>query len=132
MQEISKLRLGIDYGRKKVGLAKSDSFLAEPFRVVRGNSMEELVNNVWGIIEKFKFLEIVVGVSDGEIAAESRIFGKKLELKSGVKVMFFDETLTTNDAKELAIAAGIKRKKRKHLEDAYAATLILQNYLDSL
>ena len=130
MQEIH--RLGIDYGKVKVGLAVSTSFLAEPFRVVRGNSLEELVNNVTGIVEKFKFDEIVVGVSDGEIAREARIFGKKLGLKTGVEVKFIDETLTTHDAQRLAIESGMKRKKRKHLEDAFAATLILQNYLEGL
>ena len=94
--------------------------------------MEELVNNVAGIIEKLKIEEMVVGVADGEIAREARIFGKKLELVTNVPATFTDETLTTKDAQRLAIESGMKRKKRKHLEDAYAATLILQNYLDNL
>ena len=47
-----------------------------------------------------------------------------------VKIVLQDETLTTSDAQTLSREAGIKRIKRKSLEDAFAATLILQSYLD--
>jgi len=49
----------------------------------------------------------------------------------GGPVETFDETLSTYNAQRASIEAGMKRKKRKDMEDAYAATLILQGYLDS-
>ena len=49
----------------------------------------------------------------------------------GGPVETFDETLSTHDARRVSIEEGMKRKKRKGMEDAYAATIMLQGYLDS-
>ncbi|TEU02025.1 Holliday junction resolvase RuvX, partial [Candidatus Woesebacteria bacterium] len=83
------------------------------------------------IIKKEKVNKIVIGVSEGQIGEESKKFGEKLGKKVNLPVHFQDETLTTQDAQALSIIAGIKRKKRRALEDAYSAALILRNYLDS-
>ena len=65
------------------------------------------------------------------MAKESKGFGKRIEDELNVPVEYQDETLTTQDANKLAIEAGIGQGKRKRLGDAYAATLILQAYLDN-
>ena len=122
--------LGIDYGEKKIGLAFADSFLADPLEVIRADTDEQLLQKVGEVIRDKEIQKVVVGVSQGQIAQKAVEFGKSLEKMFGVQVVFEDETLTTNDAQELSIKAGIKRKKRKQMEDAYAAALILQNYLD--
>ena len=59
------------------------------------------------------------------------VFGKKLEEDINISVVFQDETLTTKEAQDLSQKAGIKRKKRRELEDAYSASLILQSYIDN-
>lgn len=125
--------LGIDYGRKKIGLAVGDNEanLAEPLEVVRFVSFEEALRRLAQIVKVEQVGQVVIGISEGEIAEESKEFGKKLEEKLRVSVTFQDETLTTQEAQELSIKAGIKRKKRKVMEDAYSAALILQTYLDS-
>jgi RNase H-fold protein (predicted Holliday junction resolvase) len=74
--------------------------------------------------------KIVLGISEGKMGEESREFGRKLEKKLKIPMIFQDETLTTHEAQKLSIEAGMKRKKRKTLEDAFSATLILQAYLD--
>ena len=66
----------------------------------------------------------------GKTAEETRNFADLLQNKLGIKVYFQDETLTTKDAQEMSISAGIGRKRRRRLEDAYSAALILQQYLD--
>jgi putative Holliday junction resolvase len=126
--------LGIDYGRKKVGLAIGDSRtgLVEPYKVVRVKSEKDVVGKAVRIAQKEQVEQIVLGISEGEIGKETKEFGKKLEERLEVPVVFQDETLTTYEAQELSIEAGIKRKKRKKLEDAYSATLILQAYIDCL
>ena len=124
--------LGIDYGKKKIGLAVSDGELAEPFKVIRVKTEEEGLDKVAKQLKELKVSKIVVGVSEGKMGEKSRNFGKKLREKLETPVVFQDETLTTHEAQELSIKAGIKRKKRKALEDAYAACLILQAYIDSL
>lgn len=128
--------LGIDYGRKKIGIAIADGPLAEPLEVIRFENEEDALEKVSSSFAKAsedkKVSKVVLGVAEGKMAEEQREFGKKLEKRLGIPVTFQDETLTTQEAQELSIKAGIKRKKRKGLEDAYSAALILQNYLEGL
>ena len=124
--------LAIDYGQKKVGVALATSRLAEPYKVIRFTSGEAFIKELGKIIEEEQIEELVVGVSEGEMGEESKNFGKKLKKEFNMPLHFQDETLTTQKAQELSFKAGIKRKKRKELEDAYSAALILEAYLDSI
>ena len=126
--------VGIDYGRKKIGLAIADmdSRLAEPLEVIRFENLDEALEKVAQVVQVEEVEKVVLGISEGKMAKETKEFGKKLEVKLKIAVEFQDETLTTHEAQELSIKAGIKRKKRKLMEDAYSAALILQGYLDSI
>jgi len=126
------ITLGIDFGLKKVGLALGYGSLAEPYQVIRELDTSKLVEQIKQIVEKERVEKIVVGISDGEIAIKARQFGLVLKENLEIPVEFFDETLTTQDAQRLAIEAGIKRSKRKNMEDAYAAAVMLQGYTDQL
>ncbi len=123
--------LAIDYGQKKVGVALATSPLAEPYKVIRFTSSKTLIKELETIIDEEQIERLVVGVSEGEMGKESRRFGNELKKEFELPLYFQDETLTTHKAQELSLEAGIKRKKRKELEDAYSAALILQAYLDS-
>jgi putative Holliday junction resolvase len=116
--------LGIDYGQKKVGLALGTQTLAEPYRVIRYQDKESLITTLKKIIKDEGIEKVIVGVSENKMAKESKEFAKIIG--AGI----FDETLTTHDAIKLSIQGGVKRKRRKEMEDAYAATIMLQNYLD--
>lgn len=123
--------LGIDYGKKKIGLAVSDGMISEPFRVIRYDSLEKLMKSLDHITRMEQVQEIVLGVSEGKMGKESKEFGKNLGKELKIPVVFQDETLSTHTAQELSIDANIKRKKRKEMEDAYSAAIILQNYIDT-
>lgn len=124
--------LGIDYGRSKVGLAVADGPLAEPIKVVRYKDVDSLVSEIKNLIEKEEIEKVVVGVSEGQMGEESRKFASAISNQQPtLDVTTFDETLTSQDAQSLSIQAGINRKKRHQMEDAYAATIMLQNYLDN-
>lgn len=110
--------LGIDYGRSKIGLAIAEGSLAEPWKVVKPGDVK-------GILEQEKFDKIVVGVSEGVMGEESKKFAEALSAET------FDETLSTQDAQRLSREAGINQKKRRGMEDAFAASIMLQNYLDT-
>lgn len=110
--------LGIDYGRRKIGLAIGVSGFSEPWKVVNFPEFKK-------ILETEKFDRLVVGVSEGKMAEESKKFAEDLG------AVTYDETLSTKDAIRLSIEAGIGRNRRKKMEDAYAASIMLQNYLDS-
>jgi putative holliday junction resolvase len=123
--------LAFDYGRKKIGVAVSSGSLADPLTVLRGDTPEILKNKALDIIRVEKPERIIVGLSERDIATEAESFGRELELLSRVKVSFVDETLSTYDAQQMAIAGGMSRKKRKEMEDAFSAAVILQRYLDA-
>lgn len=123
--------LAIDYGKKKIGLSLATSMIAQPYKVIRYDSEREVLEKIAKILQKEDVEEIVLGVSEGKMGKESRKFGEKLAAQFSLPVHFQDETLTTHEAQELSLKAGIKRKKRKQLEDAYSATLILQSYLEA-
>lgn len=117
--------LGIDYGRKKIGLAISEGKIASPFKVLRVINFEDAVEKTKRILKQEKADVVVVGISEGEMAKESKRFAGK------IGALVSDETLSTKDAQYLSITAGIGRKKRKNMEDAYAASVMLQRYIDS-
>ncbi len=124
--------LGIDYGKKKIGLALAEGPLAEPWKVIRFDDLSEAVRKIKTEIETEKPDRIIVGISEGAMAEETRKFLSAIcNQLPAIKFETFDETLTTQEAQKLAIEAGISRKKRKEMEDAYAASLMLQLYLDS-
>jgi len=117
--------LGIDYGRRKVGLAIADGPLAEPLQVIRYSDADVLKEKLNQIIKGEKIEKVIVGVSEGEMGKESENFAREIGAET------FDETLSTRDAQTLSREAGISRKKRRELEDAYAAAIMLQNWLDN-
>jgi len=123
--------LGIDWGGAKVGLALALGIVAEPYSVFRYESEGMLIEEIRKIIKKEEAGSVILGVSEGESEKLAREFGDKVSEALGVDVVFWDETLTTLEAREKAIEAGISRKRRKELEDAFAATVMLQSYLDS-
>jgi len=122
--------LSIDYGQRKIGIAFADSIIAEPYCVLRYQSEEVVIGKILEIIKSLSIEKVIVGVSEGISADNSRSFGKKLLTKINIDLEFVDETLTTKEAQKYSIEAGIKRIKRKKLEDAYAATIMLQWYLE--
>jgi len=124
--------LGIDYGRSKIGLAMSDGRLAEPYQVIRYKDFDKMIAHIGRIVEKQKIEKIVVGVSEGEMAMEINSFVQTIRLTlNPVPCEVQDETLSTHDAIEMSIASHMGRKKRKEMEDAFAAAIMLQNYIDS-
>ena len=122
--------ISFDYGLKKIGVAVSMGSLAEPLVVIRGENEKQMLEKALDIVESERPDKIIVGLPEGSVAHFAKTFGDELSLVSKIPVEFVDETLSTFDAKQLSIAAGMRRKKRHDLEDAFSAAVILQRYLD--
>lgn len=115
--------LGIDYGKRKIGLAISEAGLAEPLGIIRGKRQEQEIRR---ICQAQKIEKIVVGISEGKTAEKTQEFVANLRKTICLSVEFQDETLTSEDA--IAKMREIGRKIKD--EDAISAALILQAYLD--
>ncbi|MDD2523850.1 MAG: Holliday junction resolvase RuvX [Endomicrobiia bacterium] len=131
--------LGIDYGKKRIGLSLSDilGMMAQPFDVIESKGLNNNVDNILKIVKDNEVSCIVVGVpinmnsSEGEMANIAREFVEELKKKTDILVETIDERLTTVQADRVLIEeANISREKRKNLRDKIAATFILQTYLD--
>lgn len=124
--------LAIDYGERKMGFAigNTDSRMVEPYGVIRFKSWQEANRKIVDIVELECVDKIVIGISEGPIAKKIKSFADNLKGGLKIPVVFQDETLTSQEARSLAIEASIRRKKRRKLEDAYSAALILQSYFE--
>ena len=88
------------------------------------------------MIIEYEVSEIVLGLPKnmndtiGDRAELSLQFKDKLERRTGLPVVMWDERLTTVAADKVMMEAGIRREHRKEYVDKLAATFILQGYLD--
>lgn len=133
--------MGLDFGSKTVGVAISDSLLitAQGIEIIRRkeeNKLRQTLARIEALIEEYEVTEIVLGfpknMNDtlGERAGLSLEFKEKLERRTGLPVVMWDERLTTVAADKAMMEAGIRRENRKEYVDMIAATFILQGYLD--
>jgi len=136
--------LGIDYGAKKIGLAVSDEQqkLALPLEVLINLSQAEILNKIKEISQKYNIDQIVVGVPVSFSAGKKETLLREVDLQNQQmkEVLAFvswlkekgdwpveveDERLSTK------MANGLRRDLiKKGPDDAVAAMLILQSYLD--
>ncbi|MCL6636302.1 MAG: Holliday junction resolvase RuvX [Alicyclobacillus sp.] len=130
--------LGVDYGGARIGLAVSDEtgLLAHALTVLRRQSDEQAVAEVAAVIAREGVSEVVVGYprnmdgSAGVQAQRSQAFARLLAERTGVPVVLRDERLTTLAAQRLLQDAQVFGKRRRAVEDAVAAAVLLQGYLD--
>jgi len=139
--EVDKTRsLGLDIGDKRIGVALSDpeGILASPFTIISYEDDRTAIKAIIDIVDQQQVKQIVVGLprsmngSLGRQADKVQAFTEKLCSHTEVPVVFRDERLTTVSAKRLMQAVNVKKTRRKTHDDAIAAALILQGYLDEL
>lgn len=120
--------LSLDFGLSKIGLALSDGFFALPLKVISNHNWEkELIP----LLLQEKVETIIIGLSEGKSKDEAKKFGDLLKSKTNIPIIYWDETLTTKEAQIKMRESGKNKKYRKKMEDAAAAALILQSYLDN-
>ncbi len=133
--------MGLDLGSKTVGVAISDPLLitAQGIEIIRRkeeNKLRQTLARIEALIEEYGVDTIVLGLPKnmndtlGERAQLSLEFKEKLERRTGLPVVMWDERLTTVAADRAMMEAGIRRENRKDYVDKIAACLILQGYLD--
>lgn len=122
--------LGIDFGLRRIGLAISDGEIASPYKVLEVKNLKDAINQVEKIALDEAFDKVIVGLPEGKVGKMVNGFINGLR-KKGLDVESSDETLSTQNATKHMISLNIPKKKRQ-VNDAYSAVIILQNYLDEL
>ncbi len=131
--------MSVDLGKARTGIAVCDKteFLASPYTVIFEKSPKVLPNKVAQAAEDVKAELIVVGLpknmdgSEGESAQNARAFAETLRELTGIETVMQDERGTTVTAHNFLNTTNTRGKKRKNVVDEVAATIILQDFLDS-
>ena len=132
--------LGIDLGRRTVGIAVSDELelIASPIDTyrIRENDLQQALECVKMVIVEKKIQKIVLGLPknmNGTIGPQAEYcleFKKMLEEETKLEVIMIDERMTSIMANNAMLEADLSRNKRKQNVDKIAASIILQSYLD--
>ncbi len=130
------VRLGIDVGRARVGVARSDphGMLATPVETLARR--EQPVAGIRRLVDELEAVEVIVGLplslSGAETAstADSREVAGELAAVLGVPVRLVDERLTTVSAARGLREAGRTAKNSRSVVDQVAAVILLQHALD--
>lgn len=131
--------MGLDVGAKRIGVALTDTLrmLASPLTTVRGEPRAAAIAQIVSLIEKNDVAELVIGLPltlNGEIGPQAQIVQRFVDELRGhvqIPIHMFDERLTTVEAERMMAEMGIKREQRRNQIDAFAASIILRDFVDS-
>ncbi|MFC2531281.1 Holliday junction resolvase RuvX [Segatella oris] len=130
--------LSIDYGKKRTGLAVTDSLqiIANGLATV---STSSLIDYLKDYIAKEPVERIVIGrptQPDGRpsenLARVEQFVNRWRKLVPNIPIEYYDERFTSVIAHQVVIDSGVKKKVRKEnkgLIDEISATIILQDYM---
>lgn len=135
------VRLGVDVGQVRVGLAASDpgGLLATPVTtLVRDLDGASDQQQIADLARQRAVVEVVVGLprslsgAEGLAAQRAREYATSLhQLLAGIPVRLVDERLTTVTAHRAMHASGVPGRQHRSRVDQAAAVLILQAALDA-
>ncbi len=132
--------IGIDLGKKRIGLAISDERgqIAFPWQVLRAQArLEQSIDSLMQITAERTPTLFVVGLpltlqnAESSFTLIARTFIDLLTKRAfPIPVVEWDERLTSAGAERHLRKMGAKRKERAARSDTLAACALLQSYLD--
>ncbi|HEY4500357.1 MAG TPA: Holliday junction resolvase RuvX [Candidatus Paceibacterota bacterium] len=122
--------LGIDYGKKRVGIAISDDqgMMAFPKAVLPNDNF--LFTEIKNLVNGHDIKKIIIGESkdykmnDNPIMSRIKAFKNELERDLGMEVIYETEILSSHQASHF--------QDKTDMTDASAASIILQSYIDRM
>jgi putative holliday junction resolvase len=140
------VRLGVDVGSVRVGVARSDpdGILATPVATVARTSDAEPaagdsdIERIAELVQEHAAVGVVVGLprslsgGEGPAAARARKYAAVVAARiAPVWVRLVDERLTSVDAHRTLRESGVAGRRQRAVVDQAAAVLILQTALDT-
>lgn len=128
--------LGVDWGSKRVGLAVADDdAFAVPLKTLERRA--DIWTTIRREIEAEEIDELVMGLpinmdgTEGRAALRVREAAKELAVQCQKPVHLWDERLSSYEAEQRLLEAGVNKKKSRVVVDQLAAAVILQSFLDA-
>ncbi|MBH8552844.1 Holliday junction resolvase RuvX [Nostocaceae cyanobacterium CENA357] len=133
------LALGLDLGSKRIGVAGCDrtGLIATGITTVERTSFDRDVEQIRCIVNERQVEILVIGLPysmDGSLGFQARQvqkFAKRLAKALQLPIEYVDERLTSFQAEQMLIAENRSPSRHKGLIDRKAASLILQQWLDT-
>lgn len=141
-KEVKYPILAIDYGDKHFGLAISDKkgILAQPLETVsitKNKKVENLIKEILTIAEEYRAETFLVGLPQ-EFTSSHQITTKKIHIfisllskVTNIPIITYDESFSTTRAQNMLTSTGQNTKKTRGKINSIAATVFLQDFLNS-
>jgi len=119
-------------------MSDPEGILASPYRIIERRTSKEDIETIIQIIKRENVGKVIIGLPrslSGGLSEQTRkveFFVVALKNYIKVPVEMRDERLSTVEANRLIRESGGSRKKREIYDDAFAAAVILQDYLDEI
>lgn len=132
----SGIRIGIDVGTVRIGVARSDlhAVLATPFGTIARGAGD--IAEVVRMVAECEAIEVVVGLplalsGSRTASTEDAVdFARQVAAASALPVRLVDERLSTVSAQRALHSTGMDVRRSRPVIDQVAATIILQHALD--
>lgn len=130
--------LALDVGDERIGIALSDEqgVLARPLTVIARRAGAGSFRHIAALLQEHGVGQVVVGLpllpggDEGRQAASARAYVRGLQGYVTAPIVLWDERDTTQEARAVMAANRRTARSRRRQEDAVAAAVILQRYLD--
>lgn len=135
----SGVRLGIDVGRARIGVSRSDPLghMSIPLETVKRDRNGRDIERIAELATEREVIEIVVGWpahmrgGSGESAADARRFALRLKRRlPQVRLCLVDERLSSKQAHSRLTEVGLDSREQKSVVDQVAAQIILDQALE--
>jgi putative holliday junction resolvase len=129
--------LGVDYGKKRAGVAISVPLMNMAINYAVIDADEKLIDKLKEIIIKEQVDKVVLGLPKrmdntlGESAKAVMEFAETLKQAANIPIVLWDERLTSKQAGVLLRGVTMSHKSKRDQLNITAAQIILQNYLDA-
>jgi len=134
--------MALDYGERGVGVAISDELqlTARPLTTIRRQKQRyaQVIERIRELVDENEVATLVVGLplnmdgSRGAAVERVESFISDLRRSVPVPIVSVDERLTSREADRMLREMGVGLRERRARSDEYAASVILQDYIDEL
>ena len=132
--------MGVDYGDARTGIAVSDLLcsIVGTTSVIHSRNAEKTITQICAMVKTLDVGEIVVGLPknmDGTLGFRAEAtyeFADFLKTLTDTEIVYWDERLTTVSATFFLNQTNTRGKDRKKVIDTVSASIILENYMQSI
>ena len=129
--------LGIDYGKKRIGLALGLS-IPKPLLTIENSDQSEIVNQIKDICDQNEVEKIVIGLPEeidqnsADLKAEIKEFAANVEKLTAKEIIFEPEAYTSVEAEERLKQSNQYDRSDKGRVDRESAVLLLEQYINKI